>query len=357
MSDHDPFASADETFDSIPGLDRLAATVDPDLAGRAFHRVRVRRARQRRILAGGVVVLVMVVGLGALASAMSQGDGPGRRVRTGQPATTTTETTAPRGVRYWARAEVEEDVGQGPSLCLGPQVDFGCGGAVRVTNWDWSKVEGELRSAGRIIGGYDVIGTYDRAANTFTLTETPKFSPRPDPADKPALVDPPDFFSGDLQFDYPTPCPEPAGGWVAADPKVWNDEAYSHFSNAVRVLPDFAGISYDHRGHPAQERTYGVHTIAFTKDLARHEAEVRALWGGPVCVVKSGHSAAELRTIERSLQARRKELGIMMSFVDEHTAVVRVSVIAIDDDLVRLLDARYGPGTVEMTPYLRRLAK
>jgi len=41
-----------------------------------------------------------------------------------------------------------------------------------------------------------------------------------------------------------------------------------------------------------------VLNVRFTKDLARHEADIRTIWGGALCVSKALHTLAELIRVD-----------------------------------------------------------
>ena len=65
---------------------------------------------------------------------------------------------------------------------------------------------------------------------------------------------------------------------------------YDKFLNAIQRPPDAAGwwvssgtpVGGVLGDHPAQEVTI----VAFTGNIDAHRAELRSLWGGPVCVVQ-----------------------------------------------------------------------
>lgn len=97
-------------------------------------------------------------------------------------------------------------------------------------------------------------------------------------------------------------------------------------------------------------------TVAFTDDPEAHEAEVRALWGGPLCLVRHERSYAELSRIQRELHdgaGRALGLQVLSSSVGEVANAVEISVVTIDDPQRAALDERYGQGAVIVRPVLR----
>ena len=345
--DTEPDGGDDRRPEPIPGLDRLAAEVDLDAAVSAFRRVRARRSRQRRSL-GGVCAVIALAGVIAAASTSGVFDGSGtERVRAGE---NEGYVAPPPGVpRYWTRATVAETAGQEPSLCLGASTATGpprCDD-VPIVNWEWARVEGEQRSGGSTWGEYEVVGTYD--GEVFTLTEAPR---APDPTDDPALLHPRDEVDPE---HVATPCPEPEAGWPVAAPADRTVAARQRFEEAVGQLPDVAGVWYGVDAETEGAGT-GVYTVAFTRDAAGHEAEVRALWSGAVCVVEADRTAEQLDRVLASLAEDAEELGLLTVDVVDGEDVVRLEVVRVDDRLRRELDDRYGAGTVVVTGALQELA-
>jgi hypothetical protein len=234
-------------------------------------------------------------------------------------------------------------------LCLGMLLDSlppQCGD-VRLTGWDWATVDGEERLAGTIWGDYRVVGTYYDSSFRVLEVGPPDPTPAPDPGDP---VD--------------TPCPEPPGGWVAEDPGRTSDADREGATRAASSEPDFAGLWIDHVGDPAPEEMEAdpasseiILNVAFTGNLARHESDLRALWGGPLCVVQHSRTDAELRSIQRDFPGGPSDLGlsVLWSSVDIVDNVVEVGVVVIDAQTREALDERYGPGTVRIIPALRPL--
>lgn len=256
---------------------------------------------------------------------------------------------APSDQRYEASATVLESPEHGPQLCLGgiatslpPQ----CGGP-DIVGWDWDAVDGQESAGGTTWGSYRVVGTY--ADGAFTLTE-------PATAPDPSLAD--DGFEVDLT----SPCPAPAGGWVVVDPATATDAGQQAANEYALARADFAGSWVDQSMNPAladgyqpgdeeaaNDPTKLVLNVRFTGDLERHEQELRARWGGALCVSPAEHTSAELEAVQAELA---QEPGMLSSSTDVAANQVSLHII-IDDGVQQRLDERYGKDVVRVTAALR----
>jgi hypothetical protein len=86
---------------------------------------------------------------------------------------------------------------------------------------------------------------------------------------------------------------------------------------AARAEPDFAGAWVDGP----------VLTLALTGDLDRHEREVRAQWGGPLCVVEHARTYADLERLQTELSS--SELDVLWSSLDELHNRVELGVVRL----------------------------
>jgi hypothetical protein len=89
--------------------------------------------------------------------------------------------------------------------------------------------------------------------------------------------------------------------------------------------------------------------VAFTGDLARHEAELRAVWGGRLCVTRYERSLVELRRIHEEATAVAQELGlkVFVSGVGEVDNTVFLEVLVVEDHARVVIDQRYA-GSVRL---------
>ena len=229
--------------------------------------------------------------------------------------------------RFRIAATVLEDKHHGPQLCLAvedsnpPQCD-----GPDVSGWAWDSVTHE--SARRTTwGGYLLTGTFD--GRTFTLTE-------------PAKVNDGSLGPNRREPDFTSPCPAPAGGWKPVDPAKATGDALQAIKVVVRADPDFAGLWIDQRRR-LNDPTDLVLNVRFTKDLPRHEAGIREVWGGALCVSQATRSAAELDKIRQELDG---EPGVRWASTDEVTGIVEVAVYMATRARQHELDAKYGQGLV-----------
>jgi hypothetical protein len=160
-------------------------------------------------------------------------------------------------------------------------------------------------------------------------------------------------------MDFSTPCPAPPGGWAVVDEHKVTFEDYTAFSAAVSSPPDYAGSWVDESTNTkgtAGDPSNAVFTAAYTGDLDRHRAELRALWGGPICVIQRARSEASLAAILPELSGEKgRALGLDMldGYVDDVHNVVRCRVFVSDASLQQRVDDAYGEGVVELTGVLQ----
>ena len=334
-----------------------AAVEPPEDAWPRVRRALVRRRVVRAVAVGGSTA-VMVAALVVVVSAAPFGP---RGVDIAPLASDTT-SPAPSAAPTWslsptpvgnvlveANATVLEAGGEvpaagrhAPELCLGavltslpPQ----CGG-VPISNWNWDDVEGEEHASGVTWGEYHVVGTFDGA--TLTLTEPA--GPRQQ------------FPSEDM--DFTPPCAEPHGGWASAAAADGSEVDVDRAMRIAQRSEDYAA-AWMYNLEPPGEFTDWPRAVvivaAFTGDIERHEAELRDVWDGPLCVARFERTYRELRRIQKQLPAVTEELGLemLMTSVDVTRNVVDLHVVWIDDAQRAELEHRYGAGVVNVTTGLR----
>jgi hypothetical protein len=246
--------------------------------------------------------------------------------------------------RYEADATVLQ--ADGPArLCLGSIADSlppQCGD-VPIVGWSWDDVEGEQRVNGVIWGDYHVVGTYDGAVFTV-LDVSARETPAPDPGDP-----------------FAAPCPTPEGGWVAVNPDQASEKDRIEAMRLAQDEPDFAGIWIDYLADGLNEEDPGpyVLNVAFTGDIDRHEVELRAVWGGPLCVVQFERTYRELLSIQEDLSGgAAAALGLLLlwSATDEVTNRVEIGVVLSGAEEEADLEATYGNGAISVDSALRPIA-
>lgn len=244
-------------------------------------------------------------------------------------------------------ATVLESPEHGPQLCLGGVAESyppQCSGP-DIVGWDWADAADEESANGTTWGDYAVVGTW--ADGTFTLTEPPRAPAREAEDPVPTST---------------TPCREPAGGWQVVDAATTTQAAQEATIEAARAQPDFSGAWVDQSINPAyadgeltpdeeeamNDPAHLILDVRFTGDVARHEADLRALWGGALCVSKGRHTEAELLRIQEALSERE---DVTWSSTDTIGEQVELGVV-VDDGLQAEVDETYGEGVVDVQPAL-----
>jgi hypothetical protein len=309
-----------------------------------------RRVAPRLVTAVVAAILLVPAGYGLWRSfgpALSDDPiGPAPTTEAPQPDPTgVAPTPPPDDRRYGANAIVLQKEGEPAMLCVGPvplslSLPPQCGD-MPITNWSWRRVEGEETMAGVTWGDFHVLGTSD--GTSFTVLQVGPRQPEPS--------DPEDAIE--------IPCPEPEGGWVAADPgRTADGDLRAALRHGARQ-PDSAGVWLKHLVIPPGEGPYGPDEIvlnaAFIGDLERHRRELGEIWGGPLCVVRYERTEAELRRIQDELFERGEtEFGLVVlsSDVDIVDNRVELGVVIAPEETQAAIDARYGEGVVRLVPAL-----
>jgi hypothetical protein len=241
--------------------------------------------------------------------------------------------------RFRIAADVLQNQDHGPQLCHGStdSIPPQCGG-LDIPNWTWDGLPHESAMA-TTWGSYVLTGTVD--ATNFRLTE---------PARATTDDDDRDLFPQPSRPDHSIPCPTPVGGWRPVDPARTTREAFEAASTMVNAQPDFAGSWLGRLTPPdgTNDPDKVVLVVRFTGDLARHEAEIRAVYGGAICVTAGKRSIAELTRI----QIEEAGKPGMTSSVDPVTGTLGIEIFVGTQAHQRDLDARYGPGVIVLTGLL-----
>jgi hypothetical protein len=306
-----------------------------DMLAAAEHRareLRTRRTRARFVAAAAVAAVIATI---VIVVTSTGGRGDKGRISVAPTPTITTPALVP-AQQYSADATVLQDPTHGPELCFlvatsnPPQ----CTGTP-IAGWDWKKVDKEESVNGTTWGEFHVVGTYD--GKTITRPATTAHTPPP------------------LKLpSYRTPCPTPPGGWTVPDRSKYTIDDYNAFTNAARAEPDAAGLWLD-SSTPVDGKTdlfpAQVINVAFTGDLDAHRARLRALWGGPFCVIHHARSLRELGLIQQALNGDvGRELGLQLrwSSIDEVNNDIRFDVLVATPAVQSALDRRYGIGVVHL---------
>jgi hypothetical protein len=275
----------------------------------------------------------MRAGLVATLLVLAAGCGAGEPIATGPAA---------EPQLYETNAIVLEVASGGPELCLGGVDDSlppQCGGPP-IANWDWEAVEGEQSVSGTTWGDFHVVGTYDGATFTVSQAGAPAFEP--DPLD-------------DSEFD--SPCPSPEGGWEVT---AWSDNTNAA-NDYMQAQPDYVRSWVTYIARPtedAEDPGPYILNVVFTGDAARHEAELRELWSGPLCVVAEDvPSESELEQIRSAVERELEDMGLVL-LGSSHYETVEIWVVLDHGGAAQAaFDERYGPGVVRISSALRPVQK
>jgi hypothetical protein len=102
-----------------------------------------------------------------------------------------------------------------------------------------------------------------------------------------------------------------------------------------------------------------VLNVAFTGDLARHQAQLRPRWGGRLCVTRQQRSYRQLVRIQRDLHGEAgRDLGlrVLVSGICESANAVTLMVVVLEERAREALEARYGVGSVQAEAKLTPVA-
>lgn len=258
-------------------------------------------------------------------------------------ASRSTASPSPTAQEYAVSALVLENRLHGPQLCyaVGASLPPMCGGP-DVVGWDWDAVEGEESLHGTTWGDYRVVGTFD--GERLILTEPPG-QPRDG---EPGAGSPGPGFS--------TRCPTPDGGWTIEDPATATLDGREAALKYANEQPDLGSIWLDIQAHLADVLPgvpeQAVLNATFTGDVERHERQLRARYGGPLCVSRAARSQEELTEVQQRVH---QVLGgnFQYSGADGVRSVVKVMVPVVDDEL-RARVAEVDPdGLVVLSSWLQ----
>lgn len=305
------------------------------------------------------VAVLLAIGLPLL---LLRGGEPGKPVATvATTAPTTTEaptTTAVVGLTEWVfQGPVLDKEGVGPQVCMAVEESLPpqCQG-MPVNGLDWADLPWAESAGDTTWAEARLVGTFD--GETFTLTRQPA---EPEPVIYPD------------EDPFATPCPEPDGGWVVTDPALATQEAFEAAQRYAEAQGDYSALWIDYLVEPSEEGDLGPATfvlnVRFTGNVAGHEAALREIYGGPLCVTLAATQVteAELRSIQEQVHLgldtpEAVAAGIYAEHgqttgVDTLRGVVVATVFVVIDDAYAQawLDAKWGPGLVEVSGMLQRL--
>jgi hypothetical protein len=307
-------------------------------------------SRLRLAVMIGAPALAVLLGVGLPVLLLRSGEPDRPVIVTKTTALPITSTTAVPALTEWVfQGPVLDKQGVGPQLCMAvaeslpPQ----CQG-MPVIGLDWADIPWAESVGDTTWAEARLVGTFD--GETFTLTRQPA---------EPESVSYPD------EDPFATPCPEPNGGWVVTDPALATQEAFEEARRYAEAQADYAALWIDSLVEPSAEFSVNPPTfvlnVRFTGDPAGHEAALRAIYGGPLCVTTGAPATeAELRSIQEQVHLaldtpEAVAAGIYAGHgqttgVDTVRGVVVATVFVVIDDAAAQawVDAKWGPGLVEV---------
>jgi hypothetical protein len=149
------------------------------------------------------------------------------------------------------------------------------------------------------------------------------------------------------------PCARPEDGWIA-DPAKTDESDFAAATGRARELDTYAGVWTEYidqeelegEGHPSTDPANVIVVAAYTSDPAAHEAELRELWGGGLCLVEAEHTYEELHEVRDALVDEFP--AINNPVVDQPENVVSAMIPEITPELRAAIDERFGEGIVRL---------
>ena len=166
------------------------------------------------------------------------------------------------------------------------------------------------------------------------------------------------------ESDFTPPCPAPAGGWVFTPGPGATEDDLDRAAEYVHAQPDVSGSWVYNLVDPPTEFTFEYVLVAtFTGDLERHEAAIRELWTGPLCVAERPWQIKDLQDIVDDLATlNAADWPPAIFWPGSFGADTRAGVVDFNGLIVTLeaqawFDERYGVGVVRTSSMLQPIAK
>jgi hypothetical protein len=172
----------------------------------------------------------------------------------------------------------------------------------------------------------------------------------------------------EVDVDFTPPCDPPPGGWVWTDGPLTTPEDMDNAITYANNQPDRTAVwVFNLLENPEESDLTGrqeyVVVALFTGDLESHEHEMRALWGGPLCVGPGTTNAEELLDIQNQLNeiANRGDLpglvGFGYSYTDEIKGQVILGSLVVESSADEWAIENYGAGVIRFESQLKPVEK
>lgn len=252
-------------------------------------------------------------------------------------------TSAPADQRYAVAATVLEQGGGGPQLCFEVMASLPpmCSGP-KVIGLDWADVSNAETVQDPTWATVRLVGRWDPATPSFTLTEppTPSAPGGPVPAPREAL--------------FPLPCPTPPDGW----PSTADNAGFNELAGWLSTHPDVsASWMASPEGSTPGPGVPQVLVVRVTDgaDRAGIEQGAAERYQGPVCIVQGGPPRTALNTVVGEVRAVIDPAGrgVLLSMSpDEINGRVTAEVVLATPEMQAALDERFGRGTIVLVSRL-----
>ena len=248
------------------------------------------------------------------------------------------EFASPDGV-YSITSIVIEDSGSAPVVCVGPVLASNpphCGGLVLI-GFSWSDVAFEDYGEIRVSEGVYLEGTFEGGALVVSSVRPSTESDRP----------------LNHSYDFSSPCEIPAGGWAIVDQSLVSDDDFSNAAEYANTIDDRSAVWATQPPIEVPDPIDMILNVAVVANVELHEAQLRARWGGPLCVFQRDGRAADLRAIQDDISGDPAELGAVIVSTNEINKVVEVTVIVADPGTIAYFAERWDPDVVQVSGYFQ----
>ena len=237
---------------------------------------------------------------------------------------------------------VIQDPSGPPVACMGGVAESlppQCGG-IALIGFNWSNVTFNEANGVRFSGG-DVYleGSFEGDAFRLTLNRDATADDR----------------GPQVTRDLSAACPEPEGGWANVDPDLVSSADFDAAIAYADSIDDRSAVWVSQPAMSGPSPLEQIINVAVVANLELHETELRARWGGPLCVVEGLTRSADLRAVQTEIGDASAELGAVVISVNEIAGVVDVTVIVSDDGLEAEFASRWPGVTIDLDPVFRPL--
>lgn len=285
-------------------------------------------------------LLLAAIALALIAAACSADAGGGPAEPADPPATTAPDApspfpTTPAPDRRYATVTAIIEYGDVPVACVGgvaaslpPQ----CGG-LDLIGFEWADVAFQEASGVRFTNATYLEGRFIDA-DQFEVAMARDATD----ADRPT----------GREFDFSSPCDPPEGGWAVVDASLVDENAIGRVQAYMDGTGDLSALWVTQPPSEVEvmDPANTILNVAVLANAEQHEAAIRELYGGPLCVVVRSTSADRLRAIQDDLTDEMQALGFHYIGADELNGVVSVGVLVLDPVLEAELADRFGAGVI-----------